>query len=222
MDTPDFTTPLRVCITCGQEFPLTREFFCPVVSGRYLSRDCRACRNAAARTKRDHKKEIARGAVYRAENKDKIAEYNREYRKRNVERRKAYNNQWNAEHRAQTRATEKVYREKHPEVRHGIKARRRAKAEGSTGECSTADLVAIKAGQTDKKGRLICWVCNQPIIGNEPPPHLPNGARLSPHLDHWVPIDKDGTTNPGNLHYTHGLCNLHKADKHPTEIGRLL
>jgi hypothetical protein len=209
MDTPNSTTTTRVCITCGQEFPLTREFFCPVVKSRYLSRDCRACHNAAKQEYKYPEKDIARGAVYRAENKEKIAEYNREYRKRNVEQRKAYNNQWNAEHRDQVRATEKAYRENKPEVRRGIKARRRAKEMGSGGTVTTADLTAIRVSQTDKRGRLICWLCGKPIKSN-------------PHLDHFMPIKHGGPNSAGNLHYVHARCNLHKSAKLPSEIGRLL
>jgi 5-methylcytosine-specific restriction endonuclease McrA len=118
------------------------------------------------------------------------------------------------------------YRRAFPEKRKaamiGRNHKRRAKLRGNGGTYTAADLAAIRAAQTDKRGRLICWKCNTPIIGDDPPPHLPNGVRLSPHLDHWIPLDKGGTNDAGNLHYMHGLCNLEKGAKTPTEIGRLI
>lgn len=209
MDTPNSTTKTRVCRVCGIEYPLTREHFLPYQDGKYHSLYCRKCNRAAQRAKRDRAKETTRGAAYRANNKDKIAAYNKDYRKRNVERRKAYNNKWNAEHREHVRATEKAYKQRRPEVRQGIKARRRDLDRAAEESVSTADLAAIRAAQTDKKGRLICWKCGEPITE-------------TPHLDHWIPMKRGGPSNPGNLHYMHAHCNLTKSAKHPTEIGRLL
>lgn len=118
------------------------------------------------------------------------------------------------------------YRRKYPEKRRaatiGHNHKRRAKKRGNGGTYTAKDLAAVRASQTDKHGRLICWKCCKPIIGNEPPPHLPNGSRVPPALDHWIPLDKGGSNDAGNLHYMHGLCNMSKGAKMPHEIGRLL
>ena len=84
------------------------------------------------------------------------------------------------------------------------------------------DLDAIRKAQTDRHGRLICWACGYPIVGNEPPPIFPDAAHLPSHVDHWVPLKHDGSNDAGNLHIMHGICNLKKGSKHPMEIGRLL
>jgi hypothetical protein len=87
---------------------------------------------------------------------------------------------------------------------------RRARKQITGGTRTAADdLSAIRAAQTDKKGRLICWRCNKPI-------------KETPHLDHWIPLDKGGSNDPGNLHYMHATCNLTKSAKHPFELGVLL
>jgi hypothetical protein len=102
------------------------------------------------------------------------------------------------------------------------RAERRARVMNAEGTYTPDDLKAIRAAQTDRRGRLICWACEYPIIGDEPPPHRPNGARLPPHLDHWIPLRHGGRNDAGNLHYMHGVCNLSKSDKMPAELGRLL
>lgn len=205
MDTPDSSTPARFCITCGVEYPSTREFFCPVVRGKYLSRDCRSCNRLAKKKYINPKKEQERHKVYREANKGKIAASDKEYRKKNVERRKAYNNRWNADHREQARATEKAYKQRRPEVRQGIKARRRA-AEGSH---TTTDLEAIRAAQTDKRGRLRCWYCGKPVKG-------------SAHLEHKIPLSRGGTNWPSNLCYACEACNLHKSKRTHTEFSGVM
>jgi HNH endonuclease len=37
------------------------------------------------------------------------------------------------------------------------------------------------------------------------------------HLDHYVPLARDGSNDPSNLRLLHEKCNLTKADKHPIE-----
>jgi 5-methylcytosine-specific restriction endonuclease McrA len=88
-------------------------------------------------------------------------------------------------------------------------ARRRAYTEQQRGSASAAELRAVRKAQTDKHGRLRCWICGEPIDD-------------VPHLDHFMPLRHGGAHDAGNLHYTHGHCNMSKGDKLPTEIGRLL
>lgn len=99
---------------------------------------------------------------------------------------------------------------------------RRALKRQSSVPVTANDIRAIRKSQTDRKGRLICWACGNPIIGNEPPPHAPNSPPMPPHLDHWIPLKHGGKHAVGNLHYLHGLCNLTKGSKLPSELGRLI
>lgn len=99
---------------------------------------------------------------------------------------------------------------------------RRARKSQNGGQVTSADIEAVRKSQTDKRGRLICWACGYPIIGNEPPPHKSGSPPMPPHLDHWIPLKHGGRNDAGNLHYMHGVCNLSKSDKLPTELGRLL
>ncbi len=43
------------------------------------------------------------------------------------------------------------------------------------------------------------------------------------HVDHRIPLSRNGDNNPGNLCLTHPYCNQSKKDKMPWEwCGRLL
>lgn len=163
-------------------------------------------------------------AEYRARNIETIREREREQywanRSARLEKSKAYH-----EANKDTILARKKEYAKTEEAREKAANRgrsRRIRIRGVTGNYTSDDLPAIRAAQTDKRGRLICWACGKPIIGNNPPPHIPGGTPMPPHLDHWIPIARDGKHDAGNLHFMHGLCNIAKGAKMPTEIGRLI
>lgn len=139
-------------------------------------------------------KERARARRWAAEHPEAIRERGRRYYSERSEEKRAYQRQWQANNLDKVRVHRRT---------------RRARKANSAGSCTLNDLAAIRAAQTDKKGRLICWRCGKPING-------------TPDLDHWIPLDKSGSHSAGNLHYMHATCNRSKGAKHPTEIGRLL
>lgn len=142
-------------------------------------------------------------------NKERRHETAQAWRKANPDRRKAKDREWALANPDRMRAYSKKWRQDHPDkVREGDH-RRRARLQNAPGSHTADDLIAIRAAQTDAKGRLICWECGKPIKG-------------TPHLDHWIPLDKDGTNYAGNLHYMHAKCNLSKGAKHPHDMGRLI
>jgi 5-methylcytosine-specific restriction endonuclease McrA len=153
-----------------------------------------------------HDQELARVRKYRAENKhvqrawydtnrDRVLEYSRQYRLDNLER---YRNQW-----------KEYYQTHKAEAMHRLRVRR-AREKGADGGHTLADLREIRAGQTDKRGRLRCWYCGKPIKG-------------APHLDHKTPLARGGSNGPENLCYACGPCNLSKSSKTPAEYaGRIV
>lgn len=158
-----------------------------------------------AREYRQTHPEVA--AEYREEHADKIKDQKRKWRTVNADRIAEYgyryraeNDQWFKNYRRSDRGRA---------VSRTGTSNRRARKASAAGSFTTADLAAIRAAQTDKQGRLICWHCGKPIKG-------------TPHLDHWIPLDKDGTNYAGNLHFMHAKCNLEKGAKHPHDTGRLI
>jgi 5-methylcytosine-specific restriction endonuclease McrA len=156
----------------------------------------------------------------RAECKTCCAAYTRAWRTANPAQKRASNQAWREAHpdysrewriinRASASAYDRAWYEANPEKKQAQILRRRAKKSGAESGCTASDLNAIRASQTDNKGQLICWRCHKPING-------------TPHLDHFIPLDKGGKHAPGNLHYMHAKCNLNKSNKHPHELGMLI
>lgn len=87
---------------------------------------------------------------------------------------------------------------------------RRTRLRGGMSKPTRSDLAAIRAAQTDKKGRLRCWWCGKPVKG-------------TPHLDHKIALAAGGANDAGNLCYACQPCNSRKWSKSPAEFaGRLL
>lgn len=218
------TTPVKRCTKCGNEYPATLEHFGPDKRGKSgLLARCRACQSEYDRQRRLENIEARReyDREYRAEHRDERAERHRNYYAANREAFKAQARQYHTEHRDQQLERRRRWAAANPDYARRQYAKdpvtgrlrahaRRARKLANGGTYTVEDLAAIRAAQTDKKGRLICWKCGEPIV-NE-----------TPELDHWIPLKRAGQNSPGNLHYMHAHCNRTKQAKHPFDLGRLL
>jgi len=210
---PDSTTSRR-CTMCGDIKPFDCFYKDKRASDGCQSR-CKACWNELQRIKRAT-----------PEAKEYNRDYQRKWNENNREKRREISRRFYANHSDELREYwEKFRREKRElvlergrryansdrgkEGGRAARSRRRTKLQDNGGKLTIDDLAAIRAAQTDKQGRLICWRCGKPITG-------------TPHLDHWIPVKHGGTSNAGNMHYMHARCNISKNAKHPTEIGRLI
>ncbi len=124
------------------------------------------------------------------------------------------NHIYHAEHKTERNQYFAKYRKNHLEKRHMSNRagshNRRARLRSAGGSLMTSDLKAIRAAQTDKKGRLRCWYC---------------GIRISdtPHIEHKIPLSRGGSNGPENICYSCSDCNLRKSTKTLAEFaGRLL
>jgi hypothetical protein len=194
--------PVKVCTKCGEAKSF--ESFHKDKNkkdGRFSW--CKSCVSDNTRKwyEANRAKAIDKAKAWYSDHKEYRAEYSKIYRETNRTHLTHYKLS-RIEHRRQLYAQQ-------PEKYRAHSHNRRARKHNAGGSYTVADIAAIRAAQTDKQGRLICWACNKPIVGK-------------PHLDHWIPLGKGGTNDPGNLHYMHAKCNLSKSAKHPTEIGRLL
>lgn len=208
------TSAVKRCSKCGEFKPSTNEYF-PLASNGKLQSRCKTCTCIEAKLWREKYPDRAKasGKAYRDANKERIAAKDKAYRSawyaKNKERHSASMRSWyekNKEHHAEYG---KAWSAANQDKRNASQHRRRARKQEVGGSFTDADLTAIRAAQTDNQGRLICWRCGKPI-------------KDTPHLDHWIPLDKGGPNSAGNIHYMHAKCNLTKHAKYPTEIGRLI
>lgn len=196
---PDSANNLKRCSKCREIKPRTA-FYAYNGTKDGLQRHCIDCQ------KRYRSEHLAEKLAYNKQWKKDHPERARENARRGTQ---AYRERNRERVREADRAQKREWRKTNPDdvvaIRHRSRARRRA----AGGNHTQHDLESVRAAQTDRKGRLICWRCGKPIKG-------------TPHLDHWIPLAGGGTNDAGNLHYMHPKCNQTKSAKMPTEIGRLL
>jgi hypothetical protein len=206
---PDDTT-LKRCSKCCEW--KSRDLFSSDRSKKDgLSSLCKACRSESDRKfHSEHREERnERCRRYHAEHReDRLESFRQQYAEHREERQR-YARRYTAEHGIARLESNRRYNAANIDVRRAQHHRRRARKFGNGGTYSASDLISIRAAQTDKQGRLICWACGKPITG-------------TPHLDHWIPLAQGGLNEASNLHYMHARCNMTKHTKHPTEIGRLI
>jgi hypothetical protein len=220
-DFPDLDN-LRLCSKCRELKPGS-DFYVNRNRRDGLTVICKACSAQTHKDNRERRNERARERARQkyAENPEFFREKSRQWRVENPDkvvecRRTHLENGGRESKRAYYRT------ERGKDVQRAYKSNRRARESNASVRVASDDIAAIRKAQTDKRGRLICWICGCPIIGDEPPPHLSDSPPMPPHLDHWVPLKHNGANHSGNLHYTHGICNLKKGTKQPSELGRLL
>lgn len=129
---------------------------------------------------------------YYLANKERLQEYHREYMA-----------EYRAEHKEEERQKRRDWIESNPEEYRARKALNRHKRRTAGGSFTAADIEAIRVAQGNR-----CYLCHKKL--------------KKYHIDHFIPISKGGTNDPGNLRLACPKCNYSKHDKHPFELGVLL
>lgn len=202
--------PLRRCKKCGEEFPATIEFFHRKKDG--LRYECKACRVVEGKLERELHHERVRSRERRSyqANKARHNEYSKNYRKDHIDKLHKYDKQYYQSNKRRVNERNYRYKRLHPEFSRIDNSKRRARIRQAGGSHTPADIKAQIKSQTDKRGVLRCWWCEQPI-------------EKTYHLDHRIPLAKGGSNDARNLCISCPKCNLSKHDKLPHEFnGRLL
>jgi 5-methylcytosine-specific restriction endonuclease McrA len=105
--------------------------------------------------------------------------------------------QYRAANAERVAEAKRVYRAAHPEQRHDDNHRRRARRVGAT--VGRIDWQALDAA-------VDCYLCGSPLDG-------------ALHLDHIIPLSRDGAHSTRNLAWTHEACNLRKSDQLLSELA---
>lgn len=72
---------IKGCTACGGQFPATSEFFGSHPLGRFgLYPQCRPCKKRADAERRNRPEQLARQRAWRANNRDRVRDYNEAYR----------------------------------------------------------------------------------------------------------------------------------------------
>lgn len=203
----------KVCTKCGQWKELTQ-----FAKGSY-TRDgfqyhCKDCNRAYRQANRE--RILAANKAYVEANKDRHLAYWREYDERRKDKKAEYrkgrkaimseqSRQYHLAHAEEIRERKREYgqTDRGMAVNKARSARRRIRLLNAGGSFTAADIEAIRKAQGNR-----CYIC---------------GKKLKKyHIDHFIPLAKGGTNDPGNLRLACPACNLNKHAKHPHELGILI
>jgi hypothetical protein len=191
------------CSRCG-EFGGPEKFNHNSKTRSKLSSWCRDCTEFSTRRYRANNPDKVNAAKrnWNERNREKVRKQQREAAKRNrtTEKRKVYLREYQKHYSATEHGKTKV------RLKSLHYSARKAQAEGSF---TPEDIERIKAGQTDKQGRVHCWWCGKVMTAWQ--------------IDHIVALNAGGSNKPENLCLACKPCNSGKCDKSISEwAGRLL
>lgn len=169
----------KTCTRCDAEKPI-EEFRLGGVRAngkRYRASECNDCHRASSR-------------AYRNANLAVVQEREREYGRRNAERKREVARRWYAENRERAIAATQQRTLQDPERHLAFVMASRARKRGATiVEVFTRDEIV-------QRDLGVCHVCAEPV----PPDEL--------HLDHVIPLKDGGPHTRENVKVSHARCNL--------------
>lgn len=190
------------CYACGKWKPVD-QFSRDRTRKDGLDPKCRACQAAYRKANAERISKTKRSC------REKKIEHYRERDKRyaieNAARIDEYQRQYRVKHAEKKRAYARAYRltDKGRMSERGASERRRARELNASGTFATSDIEAIRKAQGNR-----CYICGKTL--------------KKYHIDHFIPLAKGGTNDPGNLRLACPKCNNHKRAKHPHDMGILI
>lgn len=194
----------KACTKCGQIFPASAEYFHKhkkTFDG--LASRCKACR-------------IEDNNIYKANNPDKLRESNRRYNANNKDKRAItdknkpsrqpeYRIAYRAEYYKRTserqKEASKRWRKNNPEKFKDQWRKSRARTLTVYSQPYLESEVLALHGTK-------CWLCGVEIDFEANRLIGADGWEMSLHLDHVIPIKRNGPDVLWNVQPTHGVCNL--------------
>jgi hypothetical protein len=194
----------KACKQCGQikllsEFPIHKE-----CTDRH-SNQCKACKQQIARNRKAANPEYykQKGRELRAKHHESRIEWQREWRKNNPERyrEQARDLYWKNPEKFRKRSAD--FAKQYPEKVNSVNRRRKARLRNAKTSKYTEKQVLELYG-------AICHLCDLPIDLEAPRWTALKGWQNGLHIDHVVPISKNGDDTIENVRPSHGFCNLRK------------
>jgi len=190
----------KICSKCGLEKSLSD--FAKSNSKSGFSNLCKDCHNISKREWAEanrEKREISYKRHYEA-NKQKAVDAARRWKLKNPDKVKSSSAARYLKNRNSILEANKNWNKNNPIKMASYCAHRRAKIKSSGGRYTQNDIERIYKQQKGK-----CTACYLPLDNVY-------------HIDHIIPINGGGTSNPENIQLLHPSCNLRKSAKHPIDF----
>ncbi len=196
---------LKRCSACGESLPLYK--FCVDAQKRdCCSVRCKDCQNSRNRELRQQNLEryTAYDHKWKSENAEKVKVEAAHYRSKKSKQLAEHKRAVRRANPELARAKDNEWRRANPDKVRAAGQRRRARVMNAPGSYTDADIEDIRKAQGNR-----CYICHK---------------KLGPdfHVDHFIPLSKGGTNDPGNLRLACPFCNKSKNSRHPHELGLLI
>lgn len=195
-------TTTKVCSQCRIEKPLT-EFHKNKSRVDGYHAQCKICRNKYYKNNRETKIDYAK--QYRLKNKSKIQEYFKE----NSQRISLQKKQYCIKNKDKISEYKRTWKKLNYAKNREYENKRRSRISASNGNHFTAQQIENLFYSQNGK----CYWCDVSLID----PFTGYGNGESAHLDHVIPLKRNGSNSIENLVYACQHCNLSKGSKLPHE-----
>lgn len=165
---------------------------------------CRKARDEFIEKNPGHIEAIRKQYIKRwnKENKQRLIEYSRKWAEANKDKVKASRDAYIKRSPDKLKASRAAYKKRNPEKTAVDRSARRARLRNASGSISVKEIRAIAKLQKNR-----CAACNDKI----------DKAR---HVDHIVPLAKNGSNDKTNIQLLCPRCNMQKGAKDPLDFMR--
>jgi 5-methylcytosine-specific restriction endonuclease McrA len=205
---------MKRCGTCGEDFPVTREYFHWRVRGQTLVSSCISCVARRSKTSYEARRDEvqAQQAIYRDANRESLRTYFRRYNQEHAEKRAAQGKAHREANIDEARAAQRA-RYQRDKAAYVERARRWALANPEKAKAHTTKKNHRRRGATpDAEAREYMQ-----ILSADPCSYC--GAQMR-EFDHIIAVSTGGTGAWDNLTAACRPCNAAKADR--TLLGFLM
>jgi len=146
---------------------------------------------------------------WRERNKDSVAAAKRRWADENADSLRTYYRHWNRANTDRVREKRERWERANPHKALARAALRRARKQRAVSKLTPSQKAAIDHiyEMAARAETVCCYLCGRSI---------PKGQR---HVDHVVPLSREGAHAPSNLAIACAACNLSKGSKLPEEVG---
>ena len=183
---------MKTCTKCKAEKDL-REYHKNSNYKDGLANRCKLCvaEYDEQRYVQNHTKAIMLTKIWKSNNPKRVRENNKKYCEANTDKAKAYAKKYNEVNREKLKAYKKKWLKKNPDKAREAHTRRRVrKLNAFVAPVDRQEIFARDGGR--------CHICKRKVD--------PDGW----HLDHIIPLSKNGTHEPRNVAVSHPRCNMQK------------
>lgn len=183
---------MKKCGKCGIE-KQESEFSRKIDTSDGLQMACKSCNSSY-------------GRKYREANKVKLYSRNKACRLNNTEKVAGYQREWKKSNHEKVASLMAAWRDKNPEKVSALRRNRKSRKKEADGFHTGKDVSLI----FERQGGL-CAYCRKELVKT---------GKGKFHVDHIQPLSKGGSNWPCNLQCLCPFCNLSKKDKDPFEFAR--